>query len=200
MWRPFHKTPSPCANSSVKRKRENQGDWLSQGNGIDEDDCEYDDTQEYMAMYGLLSDPVRVVEGAEYVESSGLRLGHASIQGYRPANEDAHLIHSLAGNIVVAALFDGHAGREAGIYASENLVRILKLSESWKEYSASKRSSQSSDIELLKSALIEAFEMLDSSLRSSDQVKYGGDLSGCTAVCCLITPTHILCASVGDSR
>ena len=67
-------------------------------------------------MYGLLPTAVRDVEGVEYVEKYGLKIGHSSIQGHRPTNEDAHLIDvtSLGEGHAATAVFDGHAGPDAG--------------------------------------------------------------------------------------
>lgn len=61
-------------------------------------------------------------------------------------------------------------------------------------------SKKSKNVELIKKALIEAYQKIDHELNISDQVQYGIDVSGCTAVTCIITPTHIVCASLGDSR
>ena len=54
--------------------------------------------------------------------------------------------------------------------------------------------------ELLKTALTESFVKLDQDLRNTDAVVHEVDRSGCTAVVVILTPTHIICASVGDSR
>jgi len=54
--------------------------------------------------------------------------------------------------------------------------------------------------ELLKTALTESFIKLDQDLRNTDAVVHEVDRSGCTAVVVILTPTHIICASVGDSR
>lgn len=96
----------------------------------------------------------------------------------------------------LCAIFDGHAGPDAAIFASENLSKLLLDNVHWKEYSVAAKK----NVELIKTALVETYQLLDKELRSSDQVKYGLDTSGCTAVCVMITPTHVICASVGDSR
>ena len=170
-------------------------------NDFQDDDDEDDASQ--LAMYGLLPVAVRDVEGEEYVEKYGLKIGHSSIQGHRPTNEDSHLIDttSLGVGHVATAIFDGHAGPDAGIFASENLIRVLTANNTWAEYSKLPNDKQKGkSIELVKKALIETYQALDDEFNSSDQVQYGIDMSGCTAVTCIITPTHIVCASVGDSR
>jgi serine/threonine protein phosphatase PrpC len=76
------------------------------------------------------------------------------------------------------------------------LLKLLLQNKRWQEYCSGPKK----NVELIKSALVETYEAIDKALRASDQVKYGLDISGCTAVCVIITPTHIICASVGDSR
>lgn len=50
------------------------------------------EAEEYLQLCGLLPKPIRDIEGAEYIEKNGLKIGHSSVQGHRPTNEDAHLI------------------------------------------------------------------------------------------------------------
>ena len=88
-----------------------------------------------------------------------------------------------------------------GVFASENLIRVLTTNSHWIEYANLPNNKQKSkNVELIKKALIEAYQKIDHELNISDQVQYGIDVSGCTAVTCIITPTHIVCASLGDSR
>lgn len=154
---------------------------------------------------------------------NGLEIGHSSIQGYRVTMEDAYIISSLdsvAGHTLVAIL-DGHAGEGAATIASNIFCDLLENTPQWKAYAAaaaaaapatvsgssSKKAkspaaasgdsaAQNQQLVLLQQALVHAFTELDTTLRESDYM----DASGCTLVCALITPTHILCASVGDSR
>jgi hypothetical protein len=167
------------------------------------DDYEFDEgidgieegSPEFYEMCGLLPYPVRDIEGAEYIEAHGLKIGHSSIQGHRPSNEDAHLIdcRNLGKNHTLCAVFDGHAGPEASIFLSENLIKRLLENSHWKAYD----SSTTKSVELLKLALVDTFMALDKALRKSDQVVYGMDASGSTGVCTIITPTHVICASIG---
>ena len=73
-------------------------------------------------------------------------------------------------------MFDGHAGAEAGIYVSENIIKILTSSKSWKEYAGlSSQKEKAQRVELLKTALVEAFLSLDDEYRGTDGVQYGID-------------------------
>lgn len=50
-------------------------------------------------------------------------------------------------------------------------------------------------LEMVKKAIKSAFLRIDQTMRTSAQ-----DMSGCTAVCTLISPTHLFIANCGDSR
>ena len=86
MWQPMHRLPSPGALPKRFKKLhpsgeegEEKGSYLS-FHGDDVDGEHYSDA-DYLSMYGLLPEPVRNAEGAEWVEKYGIKLGHCSIQG-----------------------------------------------------------------------------------------------------------------------
>lgn len=54
-------------------------------------------------------------------------------------------------------------------------------------------------LNIVKRSIREGFLNLDSAIRASPEVSKG-DISGSTAVCCLISPTHYYFANCGDSR
>lgn len=96
MWRPLHKLP--CIRKQKKMRRfEPQDIWGADssydgGWSIpDDDEVEYG-SPEYYDMLGLLPEAVRDIEGAEYIEANGLKIGHASLQGHR--YEDIMLFHA----------------------------------------------------------------------------------------------------------
>jgi serine/threonine protein phosphatase PrpC len=77
------------------------------------------------------------------------------------------------------------------------LRSCIEECEAWKEYvklSTKDRMLQCDT--LLSKALCQAYLAIDEDLRDIDSM----DSSGCTAVSCIISPSHIVCASVGDSR
>ena len=95
----------------------------------------------------------------------------------------------------LVAVFDGHGGAGAAIYAANNLINVIQSTDQWNRYV---EAGEPNAI-LLGEALRQAFLQIDSDLRShqsSDKV----DKSGCTAVCAMITPDHIICSNAGDSR
>ena len=119
-----------------------------------------------------------------------------SVQGWRPQMEDEFIMSNLSidGHCMLG-VFDGHAGRTASKYAAENLIRCLEDTEDWKAYLNSRES-----IELLERALVKAFISLDEELFKIPALSDGSDTSGTAAVVAVLTPSHIVCANLGDSR
>lgn len=159
---------------------------------------------------------------------NGLEIGHASMQGYRVNMEDEYIIdrmdslpdHTLVGimdgifliyyltNIIFSFQFTisrfyyyiiGHAGKCSASFCSVELKSKIEETQQWKEYvrlSANKRVQRT---DLLSQALVQAYENIDKELEMLDSSGLM-DQSGCTAVSCIITPTHVICANLGDSR
>mmetsp|Transcript_5235 Transcript_5235/g.11367 ORF Transcript_5235/g.11367 Transcript_5235/m.11367 type:complete len:478 (-) Transcript_5235:127-1560(-) len=114
-------------------------------------------------------------------DGSLIRFAASSMQGWRPTNEDHHLlIPSITIPLPSAqwgapitlrdhsffAVFDGHGGGFTSNYAGHNLKRVLCDRKEWSEYlSLSERErADVPGIELLKSALAGAFIDLDDEL------------------------------------
>jgi len=118
--------------------------------------------------------------------------------------EDRHIIKrfkSIPDHTLLAVL-DGHAGKGVSTYVSMHLQGVIEQTEQWLAYialSPADRARKDKGIDLLQKGLVQAFCDMDSLLR---QVIALGKLdhSGSTVVCTIVTPTHIVCASVGDSR
>lgn len=136
---------------------------------------------------------------------NGLEIGHSSMQGYRVSMEDAYIINSLDSipDHTLVAILDGHAGEGCSTIASNRLCDILQETPQWLEYtelgvitSNDTPSSKESKLSKIKQALVQSYCDLDKELLESDYM----DSSGSTLVCCVITPSHIICANVGDSR
>ncbi|KAI7689956.1 Protein phosphatase 1B [Sarcoptes scabiei] len=62
------------------------------------------------------------------------------------------------------------------------------------------RDSRQTTLDRIKSNIREAFLKLDEKMKSLPEVVSGEDISGSTAVACLISPTHLFFANCGDSR
>ena len=110
-----------------------------------------------------------------------IRFAASSMQGWRPTNEDHHLLASSitiplptaqwGGDITLRdhslfAVFDGHGGGFTSHYAGNNLVRVLTQRKEWPEYLelSERERDDVPGIELLKAALTGAFIDLDNEL------------------------------------
>lgn len=112
--------------------------------------------------------------------------------------EDAHVSIDMPSrpDHMFLAVFDGHAGAGGAIYAAKHIISVLEKSSGWAKYTEG----GCTDINMLGEALISAFLEIDRDMRAFQSETFGQDTSGCTAVSCMITPTHIICANAGDSR
>eukprot|EP01041_Mallomonas_annulata_P011664 gene11664-24434_t len=150
-------------------------------------------------MGNLLDSPKTERLHTENVEtSSGLRVGAAGIQGWRIEMEDAHIIADMPSckDHTLLAIFDGHGGGGAALFASATLVNTLQSIPQWNQYIQS----GAEDINLLGEALTNSFVELDILLRRKQDGSLGDDTSGCTSVCAMVTPKYIICSNAGDSR
>lgn len=132
------------------------------------------------------------------VSISGLDIGATGMQGWRLEMEDQHIAAAIPSqpDHTFLAVFDGHGGAGAAIFAAANMVNRLEKSTEWKKYVQT----GATDLELLGEAMKQTFLLLDEELRSYQAKTNGRDTSGCTSVTAIVTPTHIICANSGDSR
>ena len=131
--------------------------------------------------------------------NNGLQVGATGMQGWRLEMEDAHIVQDLPSkpSHSLLAVFDGHGGAGAAIWAAGRLIGILEETVQWKEYLQGDKE----DAALVGVALRQSFLTADEQLRAfQDEGGPGADTSGCTAVVCVITPKYIICANAGDSR
>lgn len=89
-------------------------------------------------------------------------------------------------------------------HASQHLLSHIESTAQWTKYAALAPHLRggAEAVDLLSAALVQAFVDLDGALRGS-LVAEGGALlneSGCAAVAALVTPSHTICANLGDSR
>lgn len=121
--------------------------------------------------------------GGRSAESKGslIRFAASSMQGWRPSNEDHHLLSpsitiplpsaQWGGDITLRdhslfAVFDGHGGGWTSHYAGNNMCRVLCARKEWSDYLALSEGERADvpGIELLKAALAGAFVDLDNEL------------------------------------
>lgn len=123
------------------------------------------------------------------------------MQGWRLEMEDAHIAEVIPSqpDHIFLAVFDGHGGSGAAIYAEHNMIASLENTKEWKQYVAG----GATDLTLLGQAFKKAFVEIDINMKAQQQLtmgREGADTSGCTSVTAIITPKNIICANAGDSR
>lgn len=153
-------------------------------------------------------------------------LGFSTEQGRRPTNEDAETamasIDPELPNHALLAVYDGHGGSQAATIAEQSMLQALRLQPDYQRYVEMQKKQQQAHRQcsnpesetsaeqatqesghasaaLLGSALRAAFQALDSDVLLP-QLRKDGDISGCTAIVLVVTPTHFVCANCGDSR
>lgn len=90
------------------------------------------------------------------------------------------------------AVYDGHGGSFTSKYASAHALGKVMATKEW---AATPHTAAS-----LAEAMRKGFLDLDAEMHRLPPVASGDDHSGSTAIACLVTPTHVLTANVGDSR
>ena len=117
---------------------------------------------------------------------------------HRKEMEDFHYIKALLNKKISCSyfgLFDGHSGKEVGVYLMENLHKIInqKLKES----------NDIDKIDVLKNIVINSFEQVDKDINSKN---FKNETGSTGTVLLLFKDTNspsgksILCANVGDSK
>ena len=131
------------------------------------------------------------------------RFAASGMQGLRREMEDAHCIvpsmseHGLDDHCLVA-IYDGHGGDATAKIAAETMLSQITRQSEYQEYCALDDTQR--EPTLLGRALRSAFLELDRALPAALAARQGDTSSGSTAVVVLLTPTHFVCASCGDSR
>lgn len=120
------------------------------------------------------------------------------MQGYRLEMEDSHICCDIptCPDHLLVAVFDGHGGKEAALYAAKKFISVLEANEQWKTYVKG----GASKLSTLSDALKESFVVIDIAIRAEQDSSNAQDQSGCTAVMCIVTTRFIMCANAGDSR
>nr|CAG4643852.1 EOG090X03VW [Lepidurus arcticus] len=153
-------------------------------------------------MGGFLDKP-KTEKFKEHGEGNGLQYGVTSMQGWRIEMEDAHsAVTGLPGefkNWSFFAVFDGHCGAGVSAHCAQNLLAAITDTEEFRKI-ATTTTEDDADIAHIKRAIHAGFLKLDEKMRAMPEMASGEDKSGSTAVCCLISPTHLYIANCGDSR
>ncbi|KAK9496960.1 hypothetical protein O3M35_004411 [Rhynocoris fuscipes] len=140
---------------------------------------------------GTFLDKPKTEKHNEHGAGNGLRYGVSSMQGWRVEMEDAHRVSTGLGEKLddwsFFAVFDGHAGGSVSAHCAQELLECIVSSDEFKK----------EDFSL---GIRTGFLKLDNILRSKPEFACGQDKAGSTAVCALVSPTHVYIANCGDSR
>jgi protein phosphatase 2C family protein 2/3 len=121
------------------------------------------------------------------LESSLVRIGASSMQGWRKNMEDSHMCKIRfegSPHRCLLGVFDGHNGAHVARFSAVTFPTLLAATPSW-------------ELENYGKAFEEAFEELDNAVRGDSTLAHEG---GCTAACVLLTSGRVVCANAGDSR
>ncbi|KAH6925347.1 hypothetical protein HPB50_003888 [Hyalomma asiaticum] len=159
---------------------------------------------------GAFLDKPKVEKHTEGGQGNGLRYALASMQGWRVEMEDAHcaMVGLPCGldRWSFFAVFDGHAGARVSAHCAQNLLDAIIQTDEFAQTVAA-----TSDIgevpeggeelaERVATGIRRGFLCLDDQMRALPEVASGEDKSGSTAVCALVSPSHVYFANCGDSR
>ncbi|XP_028331450.1 protein phosphatase 1bb isoform X1 [Gouania willdenowi] len=146
---------------------------------------------------GAFLDKPKTEKLSAHGEGNGLRYGLSSMQGWRVEMEDAHtavvgLPHGLT-DWSFFAVYDGHAGSRVANYCSGHLLEHILSG-------GAEFASGPGSVEGVKDGIRSGFLNIDEYMRSFSDLRQGLDRSGSTAVCVLLSPTHLYFINCGDSR
>uniref|UniRef100_A0A0M3ILR1 PPM-type phosphatase domain-containing protein n=1 Tax=Ascaris lumbricoides TaxID=6252 RepID=A0A0M3ILR1_ASCLU len=140
----------------------------------------------------------------------GARYAVASMQGWRIDMEDAHVVkipmsdEPPFSDWSFFAVFDGHAGTKAAQHSAENILKTLLATAQFRKV-VQKMSEKPGIMDeetrkLLAEGIKSGFLNLDAKMLERNEQGEDNERSGTTAICAIVTPTHIFLANLGDSR
>jgi protein phosphatase 1B len=136
---------------------------------------------------------------------NGLKFGLSSMQGWRVEMEDAHtavigLPYGLK-DWSFFAVFDGHAGARVSAHCAEQLLDHIIKNEDFRGKIEMKEGTEiQPSLEDVIKGVKTGFLKLDEVMRSMPEMASGEDKSGSTAVCTIVSPSHVFFGNCGDSR
>ena len=136
----------------------------------------------------------------------GLVFGLSAMQGWRPTMEDAHCavgaVPGLADHAFFA-VFDGHGGSRVAHFLASRMLERVRATNEFAEYAAARArprlpsaAPRHAGVERLVAAVRVAFAACDAELERGGWAAREGS----TANVVFVTPTHVICASAGDTR
>ena len=136
----------------------------------------------------------------------GLVFGLSAMQGWRPTMEDAHCavgaVPGLADHAFFA-VFDGHGGARVAHFLASRMLERVRATNEFAEYAAARSrprppnaAPRQAGVERLCAAVRVAFAACDAELERGGWAAREGS----TANVVFVTPSHVICASAGDTR
>ena len=153
---------------------------------------------------GNTLDKPRTEKKCEEGFGNGLRFGLSSMQGWRMKMEDRHCAQVGLPQLKdwsFFAIFDGHAGAQVAAHCAENLLNTIIQTDQFKQnISTLNEQITEEQIDSVIQAIKNGFLELDEKMKNLPDMSSGEDKSGTTAICVLISKTHMFIANLGDSR
>ncbi|CAG0918907.1 unnamed protein product [Notodromas monacha] len=147
---------------------------------------------------GSFLDKPKTEKHSEAGDGNGMRFGLSSMQGWRIEMEDAHAAVVSLPNLSqwsYFAVFDGHAGAGVSAYCAANLLDSIIKTDAFQ------RGASGNNKVDVTAGIRTGFLNLDERMKTSvPQIVSGEDKSGSTAVCTLISDSHLYISNCGDSR
>lgn len=157
---------------------------------------------------GAFLDKPRTEKSNESGQGAGLRYGIAAMQGWRIEMEDAHTARAGTdlpppwNDWAFFAVFDGHAGNKVAKYCATNLLEAIWQAQEMQELAKQLPLSKLEDrhLEAVMKAMKHGFLSLDEKMRKFPELHGENERSGSTAVCAVVSPSHLFVGNLGDSR
>ena len=145
--------------------------------------------------------PESIEKHSEANCGGGVRYGLSSAQGYRREMQDD--FNAVAGfpqltnNVSWFAVFDGHGGSNVSKFCAKELIKSLEMDEELMGALENEHTIGGKELmKKVKKSIHQSFLDTDEKARAIEKSKE----SGSTAVCALITQTHLIMSNCGDSR
>ena len=151
-----------------------------------------------MGLFDLPKSPRKLSDGNI---GGGISYGLSSAQGRRRDMQDDHNaiagIPQIKNDVSWFAVFDGHGGSSVSKHCSEHLFRALTMdTELINVLESGLEKGDKEQMKTVKTSISKGFLATDRKIKTIE----GAKDSGSTAVCVLITKTHIIMMNCGDSR
>ena len=145
----------------------------------------------------FLDEAVQDKTTSHFTAACGASVATTSMQGWRSANEDAHVLEQLQPGCLLTAILDGHGGSRVAEHCARHLAR--HVAAHLPDIDFSSKPATSAARSPLQAALQAAFLAVDDDVETNMNPDHYG-AAGTTLNALLLTPHHYVVANTGDSR